>query len=120
MDITEKIELKRHDEMLSAMGRVVTAITSLPTQDPELNKLLKENKDAIDNFVRAVGLLKNQEGVVEAIKDLGKIVTGFNERIISLEAGQKPIPIKLRAIYSNDRIEYVVIEYKNTGNIKQS
>lgn len=103
LDIEEREALREleHDQLIDAVKKVATAITTMPKEDPELKKLLSQNKEAISNFVEAVKELKNQEKqevkvetnqdkVVAAIGDLGKILDGINGRLTALE--NRPIP----------------------------
>lgn len=125
MDRDEKIVIKRHEEVLGALGKVATALTSQQKDDTELKKLMSENRDAINNFVKAVGELKNQEKqevkvetnqdkVVSAIEDLGKVMKGIGDRLTALETKEeKPLPTKLKAQRGyGGEIDYVIIEYK--------
>lgn len=124
MGLNEKIQIKRHEELTSGLSKIVTAL-STPKEDVELKKLLSENKNAINNFVKAVEELKkqeaaevkvetNQDKVVEAIGNLGKVMEGIGKRLEALEVKEeKELPVKLKAQrgYSGE-IDYVIIEYK--------
>jgi CHASE3 domain sensor protein len=126
MDREEKIVIKRHEEVLGALKGVANALSGQQKDDPELKKLMSENRDAINNFVKAVGGLKNQEKqevkvetnqnkVVSAIEDLGKVMEGIGKRLTELETKEeKPLPVKLKAERGyNGEITYVIIEYAN-------
>ena len=124
MDLKEKVIEKRHDEVVSAMKNVANAIKlSQSNNDVELKKLLKDNKDAINNFVRASEDIMNmsseqitQRKVIESISksavELGGIIKDFDARLAVLE--NRPLPTKLQAVRSNsnNEIEYVIIEYQ--------
>ena len=124
MDLKEKVVERRHDEVVSAMKNVVNAVKLLqPKDDVELKKLLNDNKQAINNFVRASEDLLNispeqinQRKAIESISkialELGGIIKDFDTRLAMLE--NRPLPTKLQAVrsnYNND-IEYVIIEYQ--------
>lgn len=129
LDIEEREALREleHEELIRAVGKVASAITSMPKDDPELKKLMAENRDAINNFVKAVAELKNQEKpevkvetnqdkVVKAIGDLGLVLKGMNDRLTSLE--NKPPPkepkkllVKRGGYQGTGLISEVIIEY---------
>lgn len=131
MDLKDKIESKRHEEVVSAMGKVVSAVSSIklePNEDKELKKLLFDNKEAISIFVKSVENLSNsnklpeklevnQDKVVSELTKLssriGEIFNGIDARISALE--NKPIPTKLKAVRNNysGEIDYITIEYLN-------
>ena len=116
----------RHKETTGLLKQVATALTSMPKEDPELKKLMAENRDAINNFVKAVKDLNkqekqevkvetNQDKVVQALGDLSKIMQGIGERLIALEGKEeRPLPVKLKAERNrfSGEIDYVTIEYK--------
>ena len=126
MELKEKIEIKRHEEVMSTMSKVATAINSIPKEDTELKKLMSENRDAINKFVKAISELgkqekqevkveTNQEKVVDAIKDLAGVMKGIGDRLNALETKEeKPLAVKLQAVRNkwSDQIDYVIIEYK--------
>jgi len=127
MGLEEKIGIKRHEEVLGSLKGVISAISSQQKTDPEISKLLKENKEAINNFVKAVGEWKkqpapevnvetNQDKVVKAIGDLGEVLKGIGDRLTKLEEKEeepKSKPTKLKAVRNSfsGEIDYVVIEY---------
>jgi len=125
-DIAEQRERIRHKETTGLLKQVATAITSMPKEDPELKKLMAENRDAINNFVKAVKDINkqekqevkvetNQDKVVQALGDLSKIMQGIGDRLIALEEKEeKPLPVKLKAERNrfSGEIDYVTIEYK--------
>jgi len=126
MDVKDKIEIKRHEEMIAAMSKVSNAISN-PKEDAELKKLLSDNKEAISKFVNALSDLKKQDGrpeikvetnqdkVIEAIESLGEIMKGLGERLTAIEEKeQRPLPVKLKAERNKwgGEIDYVIIEYK--------
>ena len=110
MDRDEKIVIKRHEEVLGALGKVATALTSQQKDDTELKKLMSENRDAINNFVKAVGELKNQEKQevkVETITEKGKnpiiVLKGTDKQLLGhiaskIRSYRKPEPYKGKGI----------------------
>lgn len=125
MELKDKILERRHDEVLAGFRKMALAISGDPKEDPELKKLLSENKKAINSFVEATEALlsqknqdikieTNQDKVVSAIENLGKIMKGIDNRLTALENKEdRPIPIKLRMQRGYDKeLDYVVIEYK--------
>jgi Mg2+ and Co2+ transporter CorA len=126
MDVKDKIELRRHDEAMATMNKVAVAINSIQKEDIELKKLMSENRDAINKFVKAISELgkqekqevkveTNQDKVVSAITDLGKVMQGIGDRLTALEGKEeRPLPVKLKADRNkfSGEIDYVIIEYK--------
>jgi len=121
MDLKEKVIERRHDEVVSAMKSVVGAVKLLqPKDDVELKKLLNNNKEAINNFVRVSENILNsssdQKEAIESISkiavELGGIIKGIDTRLSELE--KRPLPVKLQAVRNNynNEIDYVIIEYK--------
>lgn len=130
LDIEEQEALREleHDELVKAVKAIPNAIATLSKEDPELKKLLTQNKEAINNFVEAVKEFKNQEKqevkvetnqdkVVAAISDLGKILSGIDKRLTELE--KRPIPKEPKKLIVSKRNGYngsgtineVTIEY---------
>lgn len=115
----EVLQELQHEELVKAVKSVTNAITSLPKDDTDIKKLMVENRDAINTFVKAVANLKsevkvetNQDKVVEAIGGLSKVLQGIGERLTVLEKKEKPLPVRLKAERGyNGNIDYVVIEY---------
>jgi seryl-tRNA synthetase len=123
MDLTEKIKIKRHEELLSALNNISKKI-SLPSekQDAANYSFFEENKEAINKLVSAIESIKipspqNNEStkeIIKSISDISTILVGFNKRLEQIEKlSKKPIPTKFKAVrgrYSGE-IEYVTIEY---------
>lgn len=125
MGLNDKILERRHDEVLEGFDKIAAAMVQSPKEDPELKKLLSENKEAINNFVKAteelftqknpdINVETNQDKVVEAINDLGKIMKGIDDRLTKLENKEdRPVAKKLKMQRGYDKeLEYVIIEYK--------
>lgn len=123
-EFEELLAEKRHKEMTGALKSVAEALRS-PKDDPELKKLMSENRDAINIFVNTVKEIKAKESDVRVEIDdqkllnaiegfgetIGKLMAGIDKRLTALE--NKPKPTRLRAErdrYSNE-INYVTIEY---------
>lgn len=138
LDIEEREALREleHEQLVKEIGagwsKVASAISSLPKEDPELKKLMAENRDAINNFVKAVAELKNQEKqevkvetnqdkVVEAVTkfsgQIADIMKGIDGRLTALEKRPEPKePKKLKVTKrggwgGTGLIEEVTIEY---------
>lgn len=130
LDIEEQEALREleHDELVKAVKAIPNAIATLSKEDPELKKLLAQNKEAINNFVEAVQEFKkqekqevkvevNQDKVSTAISDLGKILSGIDKRLTALE--ERPIPrepqkmkvTKRNGYNQSGTINEVTIEY---------
>ena len=103
------------------MKKVENAIKLLqPKEDAELKKLLNNNKEAINNFVRVSDNILNsssdQKEAIESVSkiavELGSIMKGIDTRLSELE--KRPLPVKLQAVRNNynNEIDYVIIEYK--------
>lgn len=119
---------ERHKEIVSTLKKVSIAISSLPKEDAELKKLMSENRDAINNFAKAVEELKkqgkpevkvetNQDKVVDAVTDfsqqIGEIMKGIDKRLTALENQPKPKKLRVtgRDAYGGAMNE-ITIEYK--------
>jgi ABC-type transporter Mla subunit MlaD len=127
MELKEKIEIKRHEEVVKAMNGVKAAIASLPKDDLQLKKLIENTNQAINNFGNKVDQLNgakapevnvetNQDKVVQSInsifKELIPALNSINERLTKLE--NRPLPTKLKPVRSGypGTIDYVIVEYK--------
>ena len=126
MDLSEKLAVKRHDELRGDLKALVKAISELDKDDPELKLLLRENSQAINNFVKAVQKFEGadkkeitvQNDTTEITKvfsvfsiQVAEILKGIDSRLKALE--NKPMPKKLEAKrhkYTGE-IEYITIEY---------
>lgn len=133
LDIEEQEALREleHDELIKAVKAIPNAIAALSKEDPELKKLLAQNKEAINNFVEAVKELKkqekqekqevkvetNQDKVVKAIGDLGLVMSGIDKRLTALENRPSPkepkklVVTKRNGYGQSGTISEVTIEY---------
>lgn len=131
MGINDKIETKRHEELLESNASVVAAIKLLPKEfpkpkeDAELKKLLLENKQAIDNFVKAVESIKNiqvspevnvqvsndklAEVFSEAMGNLVVVMDGIDKRLLQLEKPKDPVVYDHQIFYGeSNRIKQII------------
>ena len=58
MELSEKLAIKRHEELRGDLKGVAKAISEMGKDDPELKGLLRENSQAINKFVEAVSAIK--------------------------------------------------------------
>lgn len=126
MDLSEKLAVKRHDELRGDLKALVKAISELDKDDPELKLLLRENSQAINNFVKAVqkfeGADKKEVTVQNDTTEITKVFSAFSIQVAEILKGidsrlkaleNKPMPKKLEAKrhkYTGE-IEYITIEY---------
>ncbi len=126
MDLKDKLEIKRHEELRGDLRAVAKAISESSKDDPELKGLLRENSQAINKFVEAVSAIKpvqNSDLKIEVdngelinrfgefVAKIGQIMIGIDSRLQALE--NKPLPKKLEAKRNkfSGEIEYITIEY---------
>lgn len=124
----ELLSEQRHQEVLEAIGKIVTAMAAGIISETELRNVIQKNTEAINTFgkVPEVNVVSNQEVVVEAV---GKLAEMFAEgmakmedrlklmEIAMTEIANRPLPVKLQAIRPNkynENIEFMVIEYNKT------
>ena len=126
MDLKDKLEIKRHEELRGDLRAVAKAISESSKDDPELKGLLRENSQAINKFVEAVSAIKpvqNSDLKIEVdngelinrfgefVAKIGQIMIGIDSRLQALE--NKPLSKKLEAKRNkfSGEIEYITIEY---------
>lgn len=126
MELSEKLAIKRHEELRGDLKGVAKAISEMGKDDPELKGLLRENSQAINKFVEAVSAIKpvqNSDLKIEVdngelinrfgefVAKIGQIMIGIDSRLQALE--NKPLPKKLEAKRNkfSGEIEYITIEY---------
>ena len=126
MELSEKLAIKRHEELRGDLKGVAKAISEMGKDDPELKGLLRENSQAINKFVEAVSAIKpvqNSDLKIEVdngelinrfgefVAKIGQIMIGIDSRLQALE--NKPLPKKLEAKRNkfSGEIEYIIIEY---------
>jgi hypothetical protein len=126
MELSEKLAIKRHEELRGDLRAVAKAISESSKDDPELKGLLRENSQAINKFVEAVSAIKpvqNSDLKIEVdngelinrfgefVAKIGQIMIGIDSRLQALE--NKPLPKKLEAKRNkfSGEIEYITIEY---------
>ena len=133
MELSEKLAIKRHEELRGDLRAVAKAISESSKDDPELKGLLRENSQAINKFVEAVSAIKpvqNSDLKIEVdngelinrfgefVAKIGQIMIGIDSRLQALE--NKPLPKKLEAKRNkfSGEIEYITIEYNKLSNNK--
>ena len=126
MELSEKLAIKRHEELRGDLKALVKAVSETAKDDPELKGLLRENSQAINKFVEAVSAIKpvqNSDLKIEVdngelinrfgefVAKIGQIMIGIDSRLQALE--NKPLPKKLEAKRNkfSGEIEYITIEY---------
>ena len=126
MELSEKLAIKRHEELRGDLKGVAKAISQMGKDDPEMKEFLRQNSQAINKFVEAIGAVgsaKNPEVKVEVnsqelatmmggfVTEIGKIMVGIDARLKQLE--NRPMPKKLEAVRNkfSGEIQYVTIEY---------
>jgi len=125
-DISLQREKIRHKQILDGQKAITNALSSIQKDDPELKKLISENRDAINNFVEAVkGLGKqekpevkvetNQDKVVAALtgfsEQIGEIMKDIDKRLSVLESQPKPKELKVTGYDYHGRINKITIDY---------
>lgn len=126
MELSDKLAIKRHEELRGDLKALVKAVSETAKDDPELKGLLRENSQAINKFVEAVSAIKpvqNSDLKIEVdngelinrfgefVAKIGQIMIGIDSRLQALE--NKPLPKKLEAKRNkfSGEIEYITIEY---------
>jgi len=128
MELSDKLAIKRHEELRGDLKALVKAVSETAKDDPELKGLLRENSQAINNFVKAVERMesadkaeikvenKNEE-IARLMTDFSKqmavILEGINKRLETLENVKKPKSFKVKrgGFQGTGLINEVIIEY---------
>lgn len=128
MDLKDKLEIKRHEELRGDLRAVAKAISESSKDDPELKGLLRENSQAINNFVKAVERMESAEKteikvenkneeiaqlVTEFSKQMAVILQGINKRLETLENVKKPKALKVKrgGFQGTGLINEIIVEY---------
>ncbi len=128
MELSEKLAIKRHEELRGDLKGVAKAISEMGKDDPELKGLLRENSQAINNFVKAVERMESAEKteikvenkneeiaqlVTEFSKQMAVILQGINKRLETLENVKKPKALKVKrgGFQGTGLINEIIVEY---------
>jgi len=128
MELSDKLAIKRHEELRGDLKALVKAVSETAKDDPELKGLLRENSQAINNFVKAVERMesadkaeikvenKNEE-IARLMTDFSKqmavILEGINKRLETLENVKKPKALKVKrgGFQGTGLINEIIVEY---------
>lgn len=128
MELSDKLAIKRHEELRGDLKALVKAVSETAKDDPELKGLLRENSQAINNFVKAVERMESAEKteikvenkneeiaqlMTEFSKQMAVILQGINKRLETLENVKKPKALKVKrgGFQGTGLINEVIIEY---------
>jgi len=128
MELSDKLAIKRHEELRGDLKALVKAVSETAKDDPELKGLLRENSQAINNFVKAVERMESAEKteikvenkneeiaqlMTEFSKQMAVILEGINKRLETLENVKKPKSFKVKrgGFQGTGLINEVIIEY---------
>jgi len=128
MELSDKLAIKRHEELRGDLKALVKAVSETAKDDPELKGLLRENSQAINNFVKAVERMESAEKteikvenkneeiaqlMTEFSKQMAVILQGINKRLETLENVKKPKALKVKrgGFQGTGLINEIIVEY---------